>query len=122
VERALERRAFALEDDADQWEAWFRSLLLWAQVERGEAQETIASTLNRLEALLGATLPHSDLIPALERLIEYPQFRDSVERLLKEMWGEFAYQYRFWGLGDKNDLTRIEALLERLGTPVRNEL
>ena len=91
-------------------------------MELGPKESDIEVTLNRLQSLHRATFPHADLIPVFEKLLNNQRFREQVEWLLKTMWGELAFQYRFWGFGDKQDLLRIEALLERLGTPPRNEL
>jgi tetratricopeptide (TPR) repeat protein len=123
IERALENGSKYLGDDnPPQLEAWFKGLLLWAQTELGNSEEDIESTLARLESLLSISFAHVEILPTLEKLLDRPALSDGVQLLLERMWGELAYQYRFMGSGSKQDLRRIEAMLQRLGISPKNDL
>lgn len=123
IERALEQGSKYLgDDDSPHLEAWFKGLLLWSLTELGASETQIEPTLQRLESLLSISFPHAEILPALEKLIDRPALRDGVQLLLERMWGELAYQYRFRGCRSKEDLRRIEVMLERLGISPCKEL
>ncbi len=116
----LERALLNLENHAELEEPLrflvrIEGLRLAIQVAEGADKSGIEETLDRLTSHLGPGCPDYELIPIFEALIRAGHPRQKLEYPLLRMWADAMMQHRFWRLGSREDIQKIEALLASIG-------